>query len=753
MATQPRIIAGRYEIERPLGKGGMGAVYLARDLKLFERHVAVKLLREDLDDEQVRLRFVREAQSAASLRHQNIVTILDFGDHEGQPYLVIEFIEGETMYQIIKRKAALPLSRKLQLMEELCSGLGHAHKEHVVHRDIKPPNLMITSADQQLKILDFGIARLGESSMTQTGGLLGSVNYMSPEQVGSGGRVDYRSDIFAVGVIFYELLSYKQAFPGTPQNGVFSRICHDPPKPLQGFCPDLDSRIIRIVDKAMEKDAAERYSDLGTMRRDIARVRALEQGIRGDQDVEDSSAATTVLLGSTEAVDDIGATVESARRAFDQGEFSAAIVACERVLEAEPTRATAAALLERARAAQTDTQIEQWLGEARREVERGAFTGANALVDRAEMVSPNSPRVRATRASIDKARATQAVAKARQRFENGDYDAALNVLADHSPPNTLVSAAYEELRGKVDRNRQIADLMSRASACLEDGRFGKGLELVAEVQELVPDDSAALQLRRDLDTRLAERVERLVREAREQFAGGDLDGAIDRLAAHDPPDPVVTAACEELRTEAERLRRVADLVSQASGSLLNSEFGTARSLVSQALAIESTDPSALDLQRQLDSAHLAYAEKRVKTARRRVDQGKPDAALELLADTPEPHPMIAQALAELRTRHEERTVVLPKGRPRQLRRPDLPRRLHQPRQLRRSREPRRSSPGGERSPTGASESSAPWRLPWRSAGSSRVDPSQPKRRRLNLRPKSWLLLLRHRPRSIWLTSS
>ena len=503
MPAQPRIIADRYKIERPLGKGGMGAVYLARDLKLFERLVAVKLLREDLDDEQVRLRFVREAQSAATLRHKNIVTILDFGDYEGQPYLVIEFIEGETLGQLIKRRAPLPLTRRLQLIEELCSGLGHAHRAQVIHRDIKPANLMIATGDQQLKILDFGIARFGESSMTQTGGLLGSVNYMSPEQVGGGRRVDYRSDIFAVGTILYELLSYQQAFPGSPQSGVFGRICHESPEPLERLCPGVDKNIFRIVGKALlAKDAADRYQDLEVMRREIVRAQEIERRERGDAyDTTKATGATTVLFGSgVDGSEQVHATVEGARQAFDRGDFAAAIDACEQVLEAEPTRMTAAAILERARTAQVSGQIEEWLTEAKNEMEGGSLSAASAVIDRAEVLSPASPKVRAVRASLDKARALRLVSEARQQFAGGDHAAALKRLSAHRPPNTAVDGAYEALKSEADRHSEAADLVSRASRCLQRTEFEEGLALVAKALTVAPDDPSALALKQQLDS-------------------------------------------------------------------------------------------------------------------------------------------------------------------------------------------------------------------------------------------------------------
>lgn len=173
---------GRYEIQRRLGTGGMGSLYLARDPGL-DRLVAIKLLKDDFqDDQDLRERFAREARSVARLRHPNIVIVFDVGEDEGRPFMAMEYIAGETLTRVLRRDPPLPLVRRLGLMEELCAGLAHAHGAGIVHRDVKPANLMLDSEDV-LKILDFGIARLANSGMTQDGMMMGSVNYMSPEQI------------------------------------------------------------------------------------------------------------------------------------------------------------------------------------------------------------------------------------------------------------------------------------------------------------------------------------------------------------------------------------------------------------------------------------------------------------------------------------------------------------------------------------------------------------------------------------------
>ena len=270
--NQPTSI-GRYEVERLLGAGGMGAVYLARDPNI-GRQVAIKVLRTD--DDEYRRRFKIEVNAAGALRHRNIGMIFDSGEHDGSPFLAMEFIPGETLADKIKRKEPLPVADKLRYIEELCEGLAHAHKAGIVHRDIKPANVIVDGDSNSVKIVDFGIARLTESamtSMTQSGLLMGTLSYMSPEQV-MGKRIDHRSDIFAVGLVLYELLSCTRAFAGGMDDGVMYRILHEEPEDLLTLVPGLDPSIVAIVSRALKKSPADRFADATAMAGALEAARA-----------------------------------------------------------------------------------------------------------------------------------------------------------------------------------------------------------------------------------------------------------------------------------------------------------------------------------------------------------------------------------------------------------------------------------------------------------------------------------------------
>ncbi|HZM93585.1 MAG TPA: serine/threonine-protein kinase [Vicinamibacterales bacterium] len=266
---EPGTQVGRYEIQRRLGRGGMGAVYVAHD-PVLGRMVAIKVFAGDLDLPDARERFSREARAAAALSHPNIVTVYDFGEYESQPFIVMEYVAGETLAGFIRRKTPVTLADKVRWMEELCAGAGYAHQMQLVHRDIKPANLMIDRSGR-LKILDFGIARmLGLASNTAV--MIGTPGYMAPEQI-TGDPVDHRADQFSIGVVFYELLAGTEAFPGDTLPMITHRILNEDPVPLGRLAPDAPPELISIIQQTLKKKPADRFADTETLRSVIARVR------------------------------------------------------------------------------------------------------------------------------------------------------------------------------------------------------------------------------------------------------------------------------------------------------------------------------------------------------------------------------------------------------------------------------------------------------------------------------------------------
>jgi serine/threonine-protein kinase len=231
----------------------MGDVYLGRDARL-DRQVAIKVVRGEVRDQEALERFFREARAAAALRHPNIVTIYASGQHDRQPYMVMEFVDGEALSDVIRQRRNLMLSDKLSYVEQICAGLHYAHQAGIVHRDIKPANIMV---DRQgvVRILDFGIARIEGSAMTLDGTMVGSLNYMSPEQM-LGKMVDHRSDMFSLGSVAYELLCYQQAFKGGMTDGLLQRLPHEDPPPLSTLRQDIPSELEQVITRALKKAPA-----------------------------------------------------------------------------------------------------------------------------------------------------------------------------------------------------------------------------------------------------------------------------------------------------------------------------------------------------------------------------------------------------------------------------------------------------------------------------------------------------------------
>jgi serine/threonine-protein kinase len=262
---------GRYQLVEKLGQGGMGVVYRAFDT-LLHRVVAIKVISGSIDTTgEQRERFFREARAAGQLSHRNIITIHDLGEHEGQPYLAMEYLEGEDLQRRLASPDRMSLVHKVDLAIEICQGLEWAHARGVIHRDIKPANIFLTDTGTA-KILDFGLARLVTSELTNSNMMMGTVNYMAPEQV-RGERADHRSDIFSVGVLLYELLGGRKAFEAESFASTLYRILQDDPEPLQNRDPTIPSDLVAIVQRAMAKPRDERYQQMSEMLRDLALVR------------------------------------------------------------------------------------------------------------------------------------------------------------------------------------------------------------------------------------------------------------------------------------------------------------------------------------------------------------------------------------------------------------------------------------------------------------------------------------------------
>ena len=282
---------GRYRIVRKLGSGGMADVYLAEDEEL-GRRIAIKILNDrHANDESFVERFRREAKNAAGLSHPNIVSIYDRGEAEGTYYIAMEYLDGRSLKELVVARGPLPIPDAIDATRQVLAALRFAHRKGVVHRDIKPHNVM-ADADGRLKVTDFGIARAGVSQMTEAGSIIGTAQYLSPEQA-RGAPVDQRSDLYSVGVVLYEMLTGTTPFSGESPVEIAMKHLSDPPRPPSVERPDIPPDLDMVVLRALAKSPDDRFQTAEEMDAELERV---SRGV--GVTTETADAATAVLSGA-----------------------------------------------------------------------------------------------------------------------------------------------------------------------------------------------------------------------------------------------------------------------------------------------------------------------------------------------------------------------------------------------------------------------------------------------------------------------
>ncbi|MBA2259127.1 MAG: serine/threonine protein kinase, partial [Acidobacteria bacterium] len=500
--------ADRYTKLRLVGRGGFGVVYRAWDTEM-ERDIALKLLNPDLAaDADWRKRFRQEATAASKLNHPNITIVFDRGEYESQPFIVMEFVEGEPLSKVIEQRLSLSDPERLFLIEQLCDGLHYAHQRHIVHRDVKPVNLVVredhdgTALVRTLKILDFGIAKVVNTGQTSTGGMMFTPSYVSPEQI-RGDEVDRRSDMFAVGAVAYELLVFKKAFDITSKNPftfleeVKQKIVAEPHLPMAAIRPDIDPELSGVVDRALAKAPEDRFKDLAEMRRSLHRIR-----IRLEENAPSSSQTTIVLNPKVQAV------VKLARQALEADDPTAAVVHLQEALRSASNKVV-------------KRFIEQSLEEA---LERQA---AKRLERRAR----------------DEGAARGAIDYAKTAFERGDTTQAIRRL-DEFQPAELVSEARDDLA-------RAAALVRRAERIVAEGDADDRQAVLLELEAFTPADLgvaplARLRARDGLERAAVARALSAIESARAAFTAGNRSEALESRAQFDEPRRVASAL-QELR--------------------------------------------------------------------------------------------------------------------------------------------------------------------------------------------------------------
>lgn len=289
-----RKLADRYELQERMGSGGMGTVWRAHD-RMLGRDVAVKLLHDGLAaDATIAARFRGEALSAAKLAHPNVVAVFDTGEEDGVPYIVMELVGGPSLHTVLTEHGALPVSEVARIGHALCDALAHAHDRGLIHRDMKPANVLLDESSHEPKVADFGIAKGLEDSggLTRTGGLIGTAAYLSPEQV-SGRPATPASDVYAVGCLLYACLTGEPPFGGTTPVAIAMRHINDPVPPVRDRRPDVPQVFAAVVERALAKEPSRRFSNAEEMRA------AIERTGLGAGPASDLTAAPTVQVMGT----------------------------------------------------------------------------------------------------------------------------------------------------------------------------------------------------------------------------------------------------------------------------------------------------------------------------------------------------------------------------------------------------------------------------------------------------------------------
>jgi serine/threonine protein kinase len=516
---------GKYQIAKEIGSGGFGRVYSAIDPS-FGRTVAIKVMSVP-DDPDLVQRFHTEAETVANLHHKNIVNVHDFGEQDGAPYLVMEYLEGANLQDLIKQNS-LSLLEKIEIMSEVAIGLQCAHERGIIHRDVKPANIM-RLANGSVKIMDFGIARIATDSthhLTKTGFIIGTLSYVSPEQF-NGAPADSQCDIFAYGVVFYELLTGSNPFASPNTGETIKRIMTAEPPPVSSLVPGCPEGIDRIVKATLAKNREARYRSLSDVALDAKPIiMELQRGQAGQL----YSQASQLLAG---------------------GRLDAAQAAVRKALDFDPVHAAAR---------QLRTQIEQalhhrdnagragsLLDQAEKELRNRQWQDAGTTLAKIHQLGLSDTRIKAR---LEKAGAQIAQAKraegmldtAREELSNRRLTEAFRLLSEvlgSDPANQTGKELLQQVRaGMAQRETQhrLQVEIARAEGLLLIGETEQALALVAEIAKRHPDSSEAWALRNRAEAQQAEQIRKRrladgAAEAKTLLRNGKLESALARIDA------------------------------------------------------------------------------------------------------------------------------------------------------------------------------------------------------------------------------
>lgn len=599
---------GKYQIKSELGSGAMGVVYKAEDPRL-GRPVALKTMSANVaGNPELLKRFYREAQSAGQLRHPNIVTIYDIDEADGIPFIAMEFLEGEDLDKIISARKDVTIVRKLDILIQSCKGLHHAHQHGIVHRDVKPANIFVLN-DGQVKIVDFGIARIGATSMTRTGMVLGTVMYMSPEQI-RGQAVDPRSDIFSIGIILYELLTYQSPFPGRDVPGILFKILNEPPVAITELVPNCPPELEKIILRALEKDREQRYQTAEDLGFDLQRI---ADRLRRDM---------------------VEIYLKQGQESLQQKNYTVAKESLQKVLEIDSSHGLAKNLLEQVQgqlyAKQRAQKADQFIRQAKEALQTERYDDAIAALDEILQVVPDHAEAQQYKQmAVERRDRTEKIKKHMDRAEklanDADYQSAkteletvLGVDRKHSGAQKMMDWVLKELT-EQERLRQVRQHTESARKHLAEKNYAKAAELLDKARELDPINIEVESLTRLVRTSQEKESKRHVLDQRladiqDALNRDKFDEALtlaDKTLQDFPDDPEVLKlhAMAGRRADVHKKKKSVDEQLKAARDFLQkNQFSSAAAVLERAI---QTAP---------DDARLASFLKTVQEAQQQAEQ-------------------------------------------------------------------------------------------------------------------------------------
>jgi len=644
---------GRYRIVRELGRGGFGQVYLAQD-PVMDRQVAIKVLTE-LGDPSVIARFRTEAIAAGNLHHRNIVTIYDFGEEQQRHFLVMEFLDGRDLQKIMSSAEPLALWQKVDIMNQIAEGLYCAHQSGVVHRDVKPANVIVLR-DGTVKIVDFGIARLTErdaTRLTRSGFLLGTVLYMAPEHL-SNGVVDALSDIWSYGVMYYELLTRRHPFPAHDTASQIYHIMNNDPERVSAVAPECPESLDRIVAKLLAKQREFRYQSFAELQYDTVPLL---------RDLKRQQASNLV---------------NQAAGLVEGGRFDEAQSMVRSILDLDPGNSDGARLRERVtQALKRQTirpKVDQLLETVENQTAARNYVAAIQTLEKARALDPGDPSL-SKRLDILKSRHQQTEAaqrcliEARQQLELQNLTEAFKQVStavnlDPGAPEAsqLLDSIQREMAER-DRERNVMRAINRAKGLLVMELFDEALEILRKAAEESPGSERIEDLLRQTQRQKAERDAReriaaAVAQARalvKRRAFAEAITLLEGLHREFPADGelagLLTFARDE-KTNEERAAAIDRLIRQARALTQNRDFDAALRAVEEGLTTYPGDESLMRLMQAVLSAKAEDEKRRafddgLSRARRLREQGSLSEALNLTGTLSRDRPADAE-VAKLR---------------------------------------------------------------------------------------------------------